>query len=184
MKQLLQPIKGLFSILAVLFVTHAQCLLANAETITVPPGTRVPLMVTNNISSNSIKTSDSINVTIAEDVKVNNQVIFHQGDPASLNVQRARSSGHFGRSGLIELNGGLVTDIKGDKHPINASYNAKGRSRRAFSVTMTILSLPLVLFFIGLVTLPIAVMTSGKDAKVGEGLILDSLTTAPIEVDI
>lgn len=184
MNKLSLQFKGFFSVIAVLFVTHFQCILANAETITVPTGTRVPLMVTNNISSNSIKTSDSINVTVAEDVKVNNHVVFHQGDPASLNVQRARSSGHFGRSGLIELNGGLATDVKGDKHPVNASYNAKGRSRRAFSVTMTLLSLPLVLFFIGLVTLPIAVMTSGKDAKVGEGLILDSLTTAPIEVEI
>jgi hypothetical protein len=157
---------------------------ANAETITIPAGTRVPVLVSNNISSNTVKTSDTINLTIAEDVLVNNKVVFRQGDAASLNVQKARSNGHWGRPGLLELNSGLVTGVKGDKLPVNISYNAKGASRRAFSIAGTIISIPLILFAVGLVTLPVAVMTSGKEARIGQGLVLDTMTTAPSDIEL
>jgi len=176
--------KTSFAVMATLFISNAQLLISNAETITIPAGTRVPVMVPNNISSNAVKTSDTLNMTIAQDVLVKNKVVFHQGDTATINVAKARSNGHWGRPGLLELNSGMVTDVKGDKVPVNISYTAKGASRRAFSIAGTILSVPLILFIVGLVTLPVAIMTSGKEAKIGQGLVLDTMTTAPTEIEL
>lgn len=184
MQNLCKSLKVGFAALTVFFITYGQPLAANAMTVTVPSGTNIPVLVTNTISSSSIKSSDTLNLAVAQDVKINNQVVFHQGDLVTVNVQKATASGHFGRPGYIELNSGMVTDVKGEKHPINLSYSAKGRSRRAYSITGIILSVPLILFWIGLVTMPVAIMASGKDAKVGQGLVLNALTTAPCELEL
>jgi hypothetical protein len=180
----MQKVRTTFSILMILFAAHFSELSANAAAISVPAGTRVPIIVPNTISSNSVKTSDSLNVTLAEDVMIDNQTVFRKGGKATIAVQKAQPNGNFGRPGKLELNGGMVFDVIGDAHPVNLAYSTKGRSRRAFSVTMTVLSIPLILFWVGLITLPIAIMTSGKEARVGEGLILDGITTAPFEVAI
>lgn len=176
--------KVLFSVVVLLFVTNYAGICANAAVVSVPVGTRVPVLLQNVVSSSTVKTADTISATIAEDVLIDGAVVFHQGDKATLNVQKAQPSGNFGRPGRLELNGGMVFDVNGDTHPVNISYSAKGRSRRAFSITMTVLSVPLLLFLVGLLTLPVAIMTSGKDAMIGEGLILDTITTSAFDLEL
>lgn len=173
--------KSWFAVLAFVFAANVHILSANAA-VSVPVGTKVPILVPNTVSSNSVKTSENINVLIAEDVRVEGQLVFKKGDPAALAILKSQSSGHFGRPGRLEIAGGFATDIHGDRQPINISYLSKGKSRRAFSIAGTILSIPLIFFFVGLVTLPVAIMTSGKEARVGEGLILESLTTSATEI--
>lgn len=173
-----------FAITATLFIHYAPVLTANAETVTIPAGTRVPVMVSNNISSNTVKTAETINLTIAEDVFVESKQVFRRGYVASINVEKAQANGHWGRPGYLELNSGQAKDIQGNPVPINMSYTAKGASRRAFSIAGTILSVPLVLFLVGLVTMPVTIMTSGKEAQIGQGLVLDTMTTSPTEVEL
>jgi hypothetical protein len=182
LKNLKAFVKVCFATCAIVFAANFNILYAQAS-VSVPAGTRVPILVPNTISSNSIKTSDNINVLISEDVAVNSKTVFRKGDTATLSVFKAQSSGRFGRPGRVEISGGFITDIHGDKHPINISYLSKGKSRRAFSIAGTIISIPLIMFFIGLVTLPVAVMTSGKEARVGEGLILEGLTTTSVDIE-
>jgi hypothetical protein len=149
-----------------------------AKEITVPAGTRVPISIYNSVSSDNLRTSDMISATIRQDVLSNGVLIFKHGDNATLNVEKARSSGGHGRAGLLSINGGRVWDTNGQEHPINLSVQAKGHSKRGGAIIATVLGV-LFVFFI-----PFGIWIDGTPATLQGGAVYDGITTAPITLTV
>ena len=154
-----------------------------ASEVLVENSTQVLLDVPNVITTDTVKTGDTIQARVLEAVIVDGQTVFKEGAKAELIVEKSRDNGILGRPGKLSMNGGFVYDVNGEPHPIGYSYSTKGDARRGLSIAGTVLSVPLVLILVGLVTLPIFVGMHGKDAQYG-GQTVEALTTSSKSVAI
>jgi len=152
-------------------------LTAFGKTITLEAGTRVPITIYNTVNSDNLKTGDMISVSVSEPVKVNGVVIFKKGSTGVLSISKSVKSGGHGRAGQLEINGGRVTDVFGNAHPINASLSSKGNSKRGWAIVSSILGVVLIL-------VPFGIWVDGTPATVQGGQYIDALTTSASEIEV
>jgi hypothetical protein len=174
--------KDLKTGMALWLITALLGSMALAEPLAVPAGTRVQILLPNSTSSQVLASDEPIRAVVQEDVLIQDIRVFEKGAEVQLAVAEARKSGNLGRAGRISLNGGVVYDISGEPRPLNFSHEVRGRSRRAQSITYTVISIPLIMFFVGLITLPVAVNMNGKEATLQGGAVFEALTAAPFEI--
>ncbi|UKI42567.1 MAG: hypothetical protein L6V95_06630 [Candidatus Melainabacteria bacterium] len=85
---------------------------------------------------------------IADDVKVDNTIVFKKDANALLYVSDVKSNGFLGNAGEILLFGATVYDNKGNKHSSEIYYKIAGNDKTYPKVLMTtgLLIWPLLLF--------------------------------------
>lgn len=127
MKRLFDKVLALFLLFC---FTLCSPLLSEARTLAVEPGTRIPITIYSTVNSDNLKTGDMISVSVSEPVKVGGVVLFKKGSTGVLNVSKSVKSGGHGRAGQLEINGGRITDVFGNVHPISASLSSQGSSKR------------------------------------------------------
>lgn len=148
-----------------------------ARSFTLDAGTRVPITIYNTVNSDNLKTGDMIAISVAENVKVNGHLVFKKGASGILNVSKSVKSGGHGRAGLLEINGGRLTDIYGHNHPINASLSSKGSSKRGWAIVSTILGIVVIL-------VPFGLWVDGTPATIQGGQYVEALTTTATEIEL
>ncbi len=170
--------KALFGALLTLiaFITPAY-----AAEVHVNAGTRVPIVLPNTVSSDVLEDQLAIQAQVQRDVIVDNMVVFKKGAPVELAISKVRDSGTLGKAGKLELSGGTIKPVNGNKPiPVNFSYKAKGNGKRGTAITLFIIGLPLlVLFGLGVIPIAAAFAMSGKPASIQGGQVFDTFTTAP-----
>jgi hypothetical protein len=173
--------KRLFDKVLALFLpfcfTLCSPLLSEARTLAVEPGTRIPITIYSTVNSDNLKTGDMISVSVSEPVKVGGVVLFKKGSTGVLNVSKSVKSGGHGRAGQLEINGGRITDVFGNVHPISASLSSQGSSKRGWAIVSTILGILLIL-------VPFGLWVDGTPATIQGGQYIDALITAATEIEV
>ena len=99
------------------------------QALTVKSNTVVPINIENRETSKTVVAGGSINAEIAEDVYINNTLVFKEGDKAFLNVLSAKKAGFVGIPGEMVISGGKVYDTKGVAHRIDYNTQIVGEEK-------------------------------------------------------
>ena len=94
--------------------------------VKVPAGTSIPITVEHNVTSKTVASGGAIDAVVAEDVIINNNIVFKKGDPASITVLSAKKAGFIGNPGELSLYGGKVYDAKGIEHKFDFNRQIVG----------------------------------------------------------
>jgi BON domain len=99
--------------------------------ITIPPGTTVPIRITETLDSATTQQGDLFTGTIAADVIVDGLVVIRQGTPVSGRVSAVQEAAHYKGSSLLTVE---LTSInrRGEKLTVTTDpYSVKGKGRGA-----------------------------------------------------
>lgn len=116
--------------------------------VKVKEGTSVYVTIDEKKTSKNTISGEKIKAKIADDVKVDDIVVFKKDDNALLYVSDVKSNGFLGNAGEILLFGAMVYDNKGNKHLSEIYYKIAGNEKTYPKVLMTtgLIIWPLLLF--------------------------------------
>lgn len=134
--------------------------LAPAETpaakLLLKEGTEVPLQCAQNLSSKTAAEGDPVHFTLAEDLKVGDQVVAKKGSEALATVSHAKKAGMMGKAG--ELNIRLEYVKAGETRvKLRGTQGREGQGKEGTAVALTVL--------FG----PIGLIKHGKNVEMKEG---------------
>jgi len=117
-------------------------------------GTDVPLVFATAISSKTAVDDDTVNLTLAEDLKIGDVVVVKKGAPAV--VTNAKKAGMMGRGGELSIR---LEYLKSDSQRLHLRGNKgkEGEGRVGATVALTVL--------FG----PIGLIKHGKNVEIAEG---------------
>ncbi len=76
---------------------------AAPKTLTLPTGTPINLAVLREVNSSTHDAGDTIQLTVVDDVKIDDSVVIPRGTPAKAEITWRTGKGAFGKSGKMEL---------------------------------------------------------------------------------
>lgn len=119
-------------------------------------GTDVPLVFATAISSKTAVDDDTVNLTLAEDLKIGDVVVVKKGAPAVATVTNAKKAGMMGRGGELSIR---LEYLKSDNQRLHLRGNKgkEGEGRVGATVALTVL--------FG----PIGLIKHGKNVEIAEG---------------
>ena len=94
-------------------------------TVVVPKDTKVKIALKRKKSQKTISDEYTLVAVVKEDVFVKGQKVFALNDKAKINVSVNNKAKFLGKGGTLVLDGGYVTDTKGEKHnfKLHKEYN-------------------------------------------------------------
>jgi hypothetical protein len=119
-------------------------------------GTDVPLVFAAAITSKTAVDDDTVNLTLAEDLKVGDVVVVKKGAPAVATVTNAKKAGMMGKGGELSIR---LEYLKSDIQRLHLRGNKgkEGEGRVGTTVALTVL--------FG----PIGLIKHGKNVEIAEG---------------
>jgi hypothetical protein len=119
-------------------------------------GTPVPLVTSGEISTKTHREGDQIELSVAEDVRVDGHVAIPLGAPAAAEITRRLPNGAYGKAGRLEVRLLHVT-VGGRQIRLDGEVRQKGAANVAPAAAA------------GLATLAIAFFIEGKSARIPAG---------------
>ena len=129
----------------------------SAPEITIPDGTELEVVTTEEISSKTATEGDPINFKVEDDVKVDGKVVIAKGTMVKGVVSNAQKSGRMGKGGKLSIRVESTTAVDGQKVKLRASKGKEGDDKTGTTVALVVLFGPL------------GFLKKGKDAKIKEG---------------
>ena len=144
----MNKINKIVSLLLVALTINFNAIMCVSAPIKVKEGTSVYITVEENKTSKNTISGEKIKAKIADDVKVDNTIVFKKDANALLYVSDVKSNGFLGNAGEILLFGATVYDNKGSKHSSEVYYKIAGNDKTYPKVLMTtgLIIWPLLLF--------------------------------------
>lgn len=96
--------------------------------ITVPKDTKVKIALKRKKSQKTISDEYTLIAVVREDVFIKGQKVFALNDKAKINVSINDKAKFLGKGGTLVLDGGYVTDTKGETHSFNLHKEFKGEN--------------------------------------------------------
>jgi hypothetical protein len=137
-----------------------------------PANTEIVLATTSILSSQTHRAGEKFSLSVAQDVKVDGQVVIPKGTRAVGLVTRREGKGGFGKSGKIEL-GFRYIDMDGKRIPIEGRHYQAGNGKGAAAVGATVA--------VGIIG---GMMVKGKSARIEEGREFTARTTEAVPVTL
>jgi len=110
--------------------------------ILVPAGTAVPLHVVGNVSSGSAKVDELFQVQVAEDVVINDMIVFRKGSGGQGHIVESDSAGGNGHSGVIAFALDYIYATDGGRVRLSqAPQKQAEEDRKGASSTATIIGI-------------------------------------------
>ena len=138
-------------IISVLVFLFAQCF---AFALNVPSGSIVTIQSQNEIDADDYKTGDTINFTLVQPLKYNNNIIIKAGSEVSGTVVKNKNNGCFGIPGEIQISNFKIIGDNQEIVRLRGSVISKGESKYWVNAG-----------WIFLITIPM-VFIKGQDAKI------------------
>jgi hypothetical protein len=142
------------------------------EVVTVPDGTEIEVVTTEELSSKTSAENDPVDFKVNEDVKVNNKVVIAKGTLVKGIVTEAEKSGRMGKSGRLNIRVESTTTVDGQKIKLRASKSGTGGDKTGSVIALSLLVSPLFL------------LKKGKDAKVKAGTKIKVFTDEEKKVKV
>ncbi|HLM57601.1 MAG TPA: hypothetical protein VK422_15910 [Pyrinomonadaceae bacterium] len=137
---------------------------APAAGVTIPDGTELTVITTEEISSKTATEGDPITFKVDEDVKVNGKVVITAGTIAKGEISNAKKSGRMGKGGTLSIRILSTTTVDNQKVKLRASKGKEGDDKTGTTVALVVLFGPL------------GFLKKGKDAKIKEGTKIKAYT--------
>jgi hypothetical protein len=129
---------------------------APSERVVLKEGTEVPLVFSADLNSKTAVDDDTVNMTLADDVKVGDVVVVKKGAPAVATVTNAHKAGMMGKPGELSIR---LEYLKSDDQRLRLRGNKgkEGEGKVGATVALTVL--------FG----PIGLIKHGKNVDIPEG---------------
>lgn len=140
--------------------------------IQIDSGVVVNIKLLNEISSKSVNEGDILNFAVAADVIVNDKVLIKSETPVTGKVEKANQARGLGKGGEINFSLNYVKAVDGSKVYLRPSNpDIEGKNRVGGAVVLGALN-------------PLFLMHKGKNAKMGEGEIIQAYTDREYKIEI
>lgn len=116
-----------------------------ATEVLLETGTRIPLRLTNAVSSLNNIDGDIVIFTVDEDIKVEDIIVIKEGTPAYGLVNDTMPAARLGLPGYISINLDYLKTINGKKIALTNSYSKKGQDKRFSAIFPSLLWPPSLL---------------------------------------
>ena len=140
--------------------------------VAIPDGTEFDVLTVDEISSKTATEGDPLTFKVAEDVKIDGQVVIAKDAIVKGTVSNAQKSGHMGKSGKLGIRVESTIAVDGQKVRLRASKGKEGDDKTGSVIALTILVSPLFL------------LKHGKDAKIKPGTKLKVYTDEAVKVKV
>lgn len=137
---------------------------AAASTVTIPDGTELSVVTTEEITSKTATEGDPLTFKIDEDVKVNGKTVIAAGTIAKGEIANAKKSGRMGKGGALSIRILSTTTVDNQKLKLRASKGKEGDDKTGTTVALVVLFGPL------------GFLKKGKDAKIKQGTRIKAYT--------
>lgn len=125
--------------------------------VSIPDGTELSVVTTEEISSKTATEGDPINFKVDEDVVINGKVVIAKGTMAKGIISNASKSGRMGKGGKLSIRVESTNTVDDQKIKLRASKGKEGDDKTGTTVALVVLFGPL------------GFLKKGKDAKIKEG---------------
>lgn len=142
------------------------------QRVSIPAGTPVVLQLTQEVTSETAKTGDSVQVVVLNDVVISGKTVVRKGTLASGQVQKAKKAGAVGEPGELIISVQTVPAIDGTLVPISFTKSAEGQSKMGTSVVLTLLCCFLFL------------LKKGESTSFPINTTFSAMVIAPVEVGV
>lgn len=134
------------------------------ETVSIPDGTEISIITTEEISSKTATEGDPLSFKVEEDVVVNGRVAIARGALVKGTVAEAKKSGRMGKAGTLNVRIESTMTVDDQKIKLRASKGKEGDDKTGTTVALVVLFGPL------------GFLKKGKDAKIKEGTRIKAYT--------
>lgn len=110
-----------------------------------PEGTEFTVQTVDEISSKTASENDPVNLRVAEDVRVGNQVVIVSGSLVKGTVASVEQRGHLGKGGKLGIRIESTTAVDGQKIKLRASKGKGDTGNVGSTIALSILISPLFL---------------------------------------
>jgi hypothetical protein len=132
--------------------------------VTIPDGTELTVITTEEISSKTAVEGDPLTFKVDEDVKVGDRVVIAKGTIVKGEISNAKKSGRMGKGGQLSIRILSTTTVDDQKIKLRASKGREGDDKTGTTVALVVLFGPL------------GFLKKGKDAKIKEGTRIKAYT--------
>ncbi|HYP08797.1 MAG TPA: PEGA domain-containing protein [Bryobacteraceae bacterium] len=160
-------------------ISRAMCATATLASlclgdVVVPSGTRVACRLEQTISSATADEGQQVQLSVTENVKVNDQIVIPQGSACVGTVVIASAKRSMGRSGKLDFSIDKVRSGDGESVPLRYTMHkkqgeGKGMSTGVMTASAAVLFWPAAPFFL---------MRKGKDVTINKGIVIEVFTDA------
>ena len=145
---------------------------AAAGEVTLPDGTELTVVTTEEISSKTAAEGDALTFKIDDDVRVNGKVAIAKGAIVKGEVSNVKKSGRMGKGGQLSIRILSTETVDGQKLKLRASKGKEGDDKTGTTVALVVLFGPL------------GFLKKGKDAKIKEGTRIKAYTDEEKKVQL
>lgn len=116
---------------------------ASPERVVLKEGTEVPLVFAADLNSKTAVDDDTVNMTLAEDLKVGDVIVVKKGAPALAAVTNAKKDGMMGKAGELSIR---LEYLKSDDQRLRlrGDRGKEGEGKVGATVALTVLFGPIV----------------------------------------
>lgn len=123
----------------------------------IPDGTEFTVVTTDEITSKTAAEGDPLTFKVAEDVKIDGQVVIAKDSLVKGSVATAKKAGMMGRGGSLGIRVESVTTVDSQKLKLRSSKGKEGDDKTGTTVALVVLFGPL------------GFLKKGKNAKIAPG---------------
>jgi hypothetical protein len=135
-----------------------------AEELTIPDGTEITVVTTEEISSKTAVEGDPLSFKVDEDIKINGRTVIAKGTLVKGVVSNAKKSGRLGKAGALSIRIESTMTVDDQKIRLRASKGNEGDDKTGTTVALVVLFGPL------------GFLKKGKNAKIKEGTKIKAYT--------
>ena len=128
--------------------------------ITIPDGTEIKIVTTEEISGQKVVEGDPLNFKVAEDVKIDGKTVIAKDSIVKGSVSAAKKKGFMGKGGELSVRIETTQTVDDQKLRLRASKSGQGGDNMGSTIALTVLFGPLGL------------LRKGKEAKIKAGTVL------------
>jgi hypothetical protein len=158
--------KQTIKVLVIIIMTS----LAVAGTVTVPNGSVIPVKTTNQLSSAQLMLGQEVICSVAQDVKIDGQVVIKAGSPVYGSVQESKGGQMAGIAGSIIIALNSVVAVDGTNIAITGSFSNAAKSEVGGTVA------------VGVILCPLALLNTGDDGVIPVGMQVRAMTMGTFDI--
>lgn len=138
----------------------------------IPSGTKVTCRLDQSLSSATAQEGQAVNLSVTEDVRIDDQVVIKQGSTVFGTVVMAQEKRRMGRAGKLDFSIEKVRAADGEFIPLR--YTPYKKSGEGKGVTTGVLTAGAAIVFWP--AAPVFLLMKGKDVTVNKGITVDVFT--------
>lgn len=155
----------------VFLLAMLSAMIATAQVV-IPDGTRLRVRLDQSISSASADEGQIVELSVAEAIKVAEQIVIPEGARVTGTVTQAQERRRMGRAGKLDFSIDRVRAVDGEWVPLRYTLNKKNGESHAVRTGVITAGVAVVFW----PAAPVVLLMKGKDTTINKGVTFDAFT--------